>query len=364
MLICPVCRSQNMEAAKFCGNCGHPFPRQSEPVSTLVNCAQGHIYSAVYNHCPYCPQPQAAPLAQTVKEPETSFEGPLGGPLGGSLGEVERVGSEQITQFGDEDGLIAVSGAPVDAEVVKVPVSTMPEMPPSSPGMQVEIAGPTVSRGTGSPTGNGLSGLEGNGSRPLRGLSARLAGSPSLPSERNRQTPPDPDPANYESYRTGSAGRTIPPVAPPVAPAVAPVGTVGAAGIDSARPAVGGGGPTPDRRTIVVDQAGAGRISRGKIVGWLINFTGNPDGEDYRIYSGHNRIGANPVCDIVINDDTVSGSHAILVYREGRCLIKDDLSRNGTFVNGREITEAHPLQNYDQIRLGNTYLTFVSAQRL
>ena len=66
MLICPVCRSQNMEAAKFCGNCGHPFPRQAEPVSSLVNCAQGHIYSAVYNHCPYCPQPVAAPVAPTV----------------------------------------------------------------------------------------------------------------------------------------------------------------------------------------------------------------------------------------------------------------------------------------------------------
>jgi pSer/pThr/pTyr-binding forkhead associated (FHA) protein len=105
------------------------------------------------------------------------------------------------------------------------------------------------------------------------------------------------------------------------------------------------------------------RKSKGRIIGWLVTYSHNPDGEDYRIYAGYNRIGANPVCDIQIEDETVSGSHAIIVYRDGRCLIKDDLSRNGTFVNGREITEAHPLQPYDQIRVGNTHLTFVAAQR-
>ncbi|MGH9803137.1 MAG: FHA domain-containing protein, partial [Blastocatellia bacterium] len=99
------------------------------------------------------------------------------------------------------------------------------------------------------------------------------------------------------------------------------------------------------------------------LVGWLVSYTGNPDGEDYRLHTGYNRIGANPVCDIVLADETVSGSHAIIVYREGRFLIKDDLSRNGTFVNGREISEAHALQNYDEVRLGNTVMTFIAAQR-
>jgi pSer/pThr/pTyr-binding forkhead associated (FHA) protein len=125
--------------------------------------------------------------------------------------------------------------------------------------------------------------------------------------------------------------------------------------------------PTPgvDRRTIVMaEQAPQLRKSKGRIVGWLITYSHNPDGEDFRVYAGYNRLGANPVCDIVIEDETVSGSHSIIVYRDGRCLIKDDLSRNGTFVNGQEITEAHPLQSYDQIRIGNTYLTFVAAQRI
>lgn len=104
--------------------------------------------------------------------------------------------------------------------------------------------------------------------------------------------------------------------------------------------------------------------SKGKLVGWLVNYGRNPDGEDYKLRAGYNRLGANPACDIVVEDETVSGSHAILVFRDGRCLIKDDLSRNGTFVNGREISESYPLQSYDQVRIGNTYLTFIAAQRI
>jgi pSer/pThr/pTyr-binding forkhead associated (FHA) protein len=112
------------------------------------------------------------------------------------------------------------------------------------------------------------------------------------------------------------------------------------------------------------DQGLPPRKSKGRIVGWLVTYSHNPDGDDFRIYAGYNRIGANPVCDVQIEDETVSGSHAIIVYRDGRCLIKDDLSRNGTFVNGREITEAQPLQCYDQVRVGNTTLIFISAARI
>lgn len=343
MLICPVCRSQNMETAKFCGNCGHPFPRQSEPVSTLVNCAQGHIYSAVYNHCPYCPQPPVVPIAPTVEEQVTTFDAPLNGLRGGDS-------TEDKISFGDERELI-IRPEEGGAEVVEVPLVNRSGLP-TSPGARVEGGNaPTIDPAAGVAT---PAGLGSSGPRPGGGLSARLAGSATL--ERNRKTPPEPEPQRDLESGFGRVGQAAPPVAPPLRPA-------GASQFE-ARGRVEAGGGEAERRTIVVaDQVGAGRTSRGKIVGWLISFTTNPDGEDFRVYAGHNRIGANPVCDIVLNDDTVSGSHAILVYREGRCLIKDDLSRNGTFVNGREISEAHPLQNYDQIRLGNTYLTFVSAQR-
>ena len=76
MLICPVCRSQNMDTAKFCGNCGNPFPRPAAPTSSLINCAQGHVYSAVYEYCPYCPQPESrdSDFITRVEEPITAVD--------------------------------------------------------------------------------------------------------------------------------------------------------------------------------------------------------------------------------------------------------------------------------------------------
>src|SRR5262245_9350311 len=76
MLIYPVCHSQNMDTAKFCGNCGNPFPRPAAPTSSLINCAQGHVYSAVYEHCPYCPQPESRDMdfATRVEEPITALD--------------------------------------------------------------------------------------------------------------------------------------------------------------------------------------------------------------------------------------------------------------------------------------------------
>src|SRR5262245_1479297 len=76
MLICPVCRSQNMDTAKFCGNCGNPFPRPAAPTSSLINCAQGHVYSAVYEYCPYCPQPESrdSDFITRVEEPITTVD--------------------------------------------------------------------------------------------------------------------------------------------------------------------------------------------------------------------------------------------------------------------------------------------------
>ena len=78
MVICPTCRNQNLDTAKFCGNCGNSFTRSSNSTSSLINCAQGHVYSGVYEHCPYCPQPQFenrdADFATRVETPVTAID--------------------------------------------------------------------------------------------------------------------------------------------------------------------------------------------------------------------------------------------------------------------------------------------------
>ncbi|QQS48143.1 MAG: FHA domain-containing protein [Acidobacteriota bacterium] len=298
MLICPVCRSQNMDTAKFCGNCGNPFTPQNESTSSLINCSQGHIYSAVYQYCPYCPQPEGADPANFATRVEEAAPITSGAETGS--------GSQPINDFSTRIDTGETIFETVETPVVKAPAP----MPPT----EVISSHPAYEEMIGSVTSS---------SKPTEVEPRRVA---------------EEDHAVLEVEQVVENKPVD--LAPPPPPAPQSRHTIVAAAADS-----------PDAS------------SKGKIVGWLVTYTGNPDGSDFRVYSGYNRIGANPVCDIIIEDETVSGSHAIIVYRDGRCLIKDDLSRNGTYVNGREISEAHPLQNYDQIRIGNTYLTYVSAEK-
>jgi hypothetical protein len=306
MLICPNCRNQNLDTAKFCGNCGNSFTRSSNSTSSLINCAQGHVYSGVYEHCPYCPQPQFenrdADFATRVETPVTAIDTGRGtGPatyatLQSTNDFTTRVDTRDTRETVFETSESTTTPPPAPPPPAAVPAFIPTEITPAVP--------PSESHNSAS-------------AEPFR-----VSG------------PIEPPAASQESWRPHTQ-----------APAPQPVT------------------PNLDRRTMMLDQSAPQRKSKGRIVGWLVTFSHNPDGEDFRIYAGYNRIGANPVCDVLIEDETVSGSHAIIVYRDGRCLIKDDLSRNGTFVNGREITEAQALQSYDQIRVGNTTLVFVEAQR-
>jgi uncharacterized protein (DUF1684 family) len=62
-------------------------------------------------------------------------------------------------------------------------------------------------------------------------------------------------------------------------------------------------------------------------------------------------IGRSSACQIVLGDDTVSRRHAELRYEDGRWLLRDLGSSNGTYVNGRFVTEAE-VRRGDVIHLG------------
>ncbi len=343
MLTCPVCRSQNMDTAKFCGNCGNPFPRPSMPTSSLINCPQGHVYSAIYQYCPYCPQPESASspdsqneFATRIEEPVTAFEPP------NSFQGVSPSAATTISASAPT-GEFSTNAEPFPGNFETRIGSFEPVVPPQA--FETRIGEIEISEVT---------------------------------EQKNAAKPQISAPTEVISHMAETTIAEIPvvdfePPPPPIVPspfltAQSQAATVVSSDLKPSKPDVHS--PLPklatldDRRTILVeDDATSQRASKGLLVGWLVNYANNPDGQDYRIYSGYNRMGANPVCDIVLEDETVSGSHAIIVYREGRFLIKDDLSRNGTYVNGREINEAHPLQSYDEIRLGNSVMTFVAAQR-
>jgi FHA domain len=71
-------------------------------------------------------------------------------------------------------------------------------------------------------------------------------------------------------------------------------------------------------------------------------------------------IGRDPRNDISLDDTTVSRRHAILNFVEGRWLLEDRGSINGTFVNGLRVPYGaqHPLRHGDRIGVGSATLVF------
>lgn len=102
--------------------------------------------------------------------------------------------------------------------------------------------------------------------------------------------------------------------------------------------------------------------NRRKLVGWLVSYTLDEMGMDFKLYEGRNIIGRNTDCQITIADKTVSGNHAVILFRAGKYSITDQQSSQGTFVNNEDIElEPHYLKDGDVIRLGQTLLRFRSS---
>ncbi len=69
-------------------------------------------------------------------------------------------------------------------------------------------------------------------------------------------------------------------------------------------------------------------------------------------------VGRDPEIDVALSDTKVSRQHAIIEQADGVWMIRDLGSANGTFVNGRKISEPMSLKLGDQIRVGRTLLVF------
>ena len=62
-------------------------------------------------------------------------------------------------------------------------------------------------------------------------------------------------------------------------------------------------------------------------------------------------LGRSSICDIVVDNDAVSRLHAKIERDLVRYILYDSNSANGTFVNGRRLSEPHVLQDQDLIGL-------------
>jgi pSer/pThr/pTyr-binding forkhead associated (FHA) protein len=68
-------------------------------------------------------------------------------------------------------------------------------------------------------------------------------------------------------------------------------------------------------------------------------------------------IGRHPSCEWMIADDTVSSRHARLRFQQDHWWLEDLGSRNGTFLNGEQLTAPAVLAEADQVRCGQVSFT-------
>jgi hypothetical protein len=104
------------------------------------------------------------------------------------------------------------------------------------------------------------------------------------------------------------------------------------------------------------------RRSNRRLVGWLVTYSIDPLGIDYKLYEGRNEIGQGIDCNITVNDKTMSRKHATILFRADRYKIKDELSSHGTFVNKEDIEEEIvELRDGDIIKMGETLFLFKTS---
>jgi hypothetical protein len=91
----------------------------------------------------------------------------------------------------------------------------------------------------------------------------------------------------------------------------------------------------------------------------VVRAGGGRAGESFKPSDERTRIGRSPDCEIFLDDVTVSRNHAVLVKRDGKFVVEDQGSLNGTFVNRKRI-DSSPLEEGDELQIGKYRMTFIA----
>ncbi|MCB9744621.1 MAG: FHA domain-containing protein [Alphaproteobacteria bacterium] len=81
---------------------------------------------------------------------------------------------------------------------------------------------------------------------------------------------------------------------------------------------------------------------------------------DFQPLSARTVVGRGPLCNLRLSDPRVSGEHASLSWRDGRWLVRDLGSRNGTWVEGKRLGAGsqQDLRPNDQLAFGDPTATW------
>ena len=101
--------------------------------------------------------------------------------------------------------------------------------------------------------------------------------------------------------------------------------------------------PTPPRKT-----------ARG----YLVEKEGPHTGRRYELNWENISIGYSDENSIAVDDPSVSYEHAKIKQKDGRFILYDLLSENGTYLNGKKLLRPSMLRDFDEIQMGKTKLIF------
>src|SRR6185312_5452338 len=92
----------------------------------------------------------------------------------------------------------------------------------------------------------------------------------------------------------------------------------------------------------------------------LVVSEGKEPGRNYEVRKDRITIGRSRDSDIFLEDLAVSRTHTTINRQpNGRYLLRDERSANGTLVNGQQVTD-HLLEDGDKIQVGQTVLVYVN----
>lgn len=103
------------------------------------------------------------------------------------------------------------------------------------------------------------------------------------------------------------------------------------------------------------------KATKRKLVGWLVSYTLDENGIDFKLYEGKNTIGRSADNDIkLFQDSQISSEHAIILKRAENFYVQDQMSSNPSFRNGEEIMpgSTEKLEDGDVLKFGDNEFKF------
>jgi pSer/pThr/pTyr-binding forkhead associated (FHA) protein len=105
--------------------------------------------------------------------------------------------------------------------------------------------------------------------------------------------------------------------------------------------------------------APAGRASATEPV--LEGVSEGLEGRRFALRPGRLTVGRGGHNDVVVEEPSVSSTHAWIVNQQGHYVVMNTLSTNGTFVNGQRVHES-PIRHGDRVRFGQAEFVFLTRE--